>query len=185
MPVVFPERGFHEQVRHTAGRLAWLGAALIALGFAALVFPVMSTLIATAFVGWLLVLSGVLAVLGAFQIRGTGPFFGALLFGLLSLGGGAFMLARPTVGELAITLTLGFLFMLQGASEAFLAFEIRPARAWGWMLVSAICSIVLSIVIVLGLPGVSMVALGIIIGVNFITSGVAYVYVGNTVKSAL
>jgi uncharacterized membrane protein HdeD (DUF308 family) len=185
MPAAFPENGFHERVRRTVGRLTWLGAALVALGVASLVFPVMSTLIATVFVGWLLVLSGLLVVLGAFQIRGTGPFFGAFLFGLLSLAGGAFMLARPAVGELAITLTLGFLFMLQGASEAFLAFEIRPARAWGWMLVSAICSIVLSIVIILGLPGASMVALGIIIGVNFITSGVAYVYVGNTVKSAL
>ena len=95
------------------------------------------------------------------------------------------MLARPAVGELAITLTLGFLFMLQGAYEAFLAFEVRPARGWSWMLVSAICSIVLSMVIVLGLPGVSLVALGIIIGVNLITSGVAYAFVGNTVKSVV
>jgi uncharacterized membrane protein HdeD (DUF308 family) len=53
------------------------------------------------------------------------------------------------------------------------------------MLVSAICSIFLSIVIVLGLPGVSLVALGIIIGVNLITSGVAYAFVGNAVKSVL
>ena len=170
-------------VRHTAGRLTWLGIALIALGIAALVFPAVSTLVATFFVGWLLVLSGVSTVLGAFQIRGTGPFFGALLFGLLSLGAGAFMLVRPLTGELAITLTLGFLFMLQGAYEGFLAFEIRPARAWGWMLVSAISSVVLSIAIILGLPGISLVALGIIIGVNFITSGVAYVFVGNSVKS--
>ena len=185
MTAVFPKNGFHEQVRHTAGRLTWLGVALIALGVAALVFPAISTLIATVFVGWLLVLSGVLIVLSAFQIRGTGPFFGALLLGLLSVAAGVLMLARPGVGELAITLTLGFLFMLQGAYEAFLAFEVRPARGWSWMLLSAICSIVLSIVIVLGLPGVSLVALGIIIGVNLITSGVAYAFVGNTVRSVL
>jgi uncharacterized membrane protein HdeD (DUF308 family) len=185
MTAVTPESGFHEQVRHSAGRLTWLGIALIALGIAALVFPAVSTLVATVFVGWLLILSGILTVLGAFQIRGTGPFFGALLFGLLSLAAGAFMLVRPLAGELAITLTLGFLFMLQGANEAFLAFEVRPARAWGWMLVSAICSVVLSIAIVVGLPGISLVALGIIIGVNFITSGVAYAFVGATVKSVV
>ncbi len=184
MTAAFSEKGLHGQVRQAAGWLTWLGVALIVLGGAALVFPAVSTLVATVFVGWLLVLSGALTVLGSFQIRGTGPFFGALLLGLLSVAGGIFMLARPLVGELAITITLGFLFMLQGANEAFLAFELRPAPAWGWMLVSAICSVVLSLAIVLGLPTISVVALGIILGVNFISSGIAYAYAGFSMRHA-
>jgi uncharacterized membrane protein HdeD (DUF308 family) len=182
MTAAFTETGFHKQVRGAAGSMVWLGVAFVVIGGAAIAFPAMSTFVATLFVGWLLILSGVVTLLSAFSIRGTGPFFGALLLGLLSLAAGVFMLARPAGGALAITLTLGFLFMLQGAYEIFLAFELRPARAWGWMLLSALASIFLAIVIITGLPGVSLVALGIIIGVNLITSGLGYIFVGNTVK---
>ena len=118
----------------------------------------------------------------AFSIRGAGPFFGALLFSLLSIAAGAFMVARPTLGELAITISLGALFMVQGAFEAVLAFELRPARGWGWMLLSAVASVVLSIIILSGLPTLSLVTLGILIGVNFISSGLAYLFVGGAVK---
>ena len=179
------ESGFHQQVKGSAGSLVWVGGGFIVVGVLALIYPAISTLAATIFVGWLLVVSGLLALFGAFSIRGTGPFFGAFLFGLLSIAAGAFMLVRPQAGELAITLALGFLFMLEGAFESFLAFELRPARAWGWVLVSAIASIVLALVIISGLPGISMVALGVIIGVNLITSGLGYVFVGNTLRRAL
>lgn len=176
------EGGFRGQVRKEAGHLMWLGAALLFIGIAALVFPVVSSLAATYFVGWILIFSGMVTLFGAFSIRGAGPFFGALLFGLLSVAAGVFILARPITGELAITMTLGALFMLQGAFELVLAIELRPAKAWGWMLVSAIASVVLSLVILAGWPGTSLVALGVIIGVNFISSGIAYLMVGGTVR---
>ena len=131
------ENAFHAQVRKEAGRFIWLGAALLVIGIVALVFPVVSTLVATIFVGWLLIFSGAVTLYGSFSIRGAGPFFGALLFGLLCVAAGVFMLARPQGGELAITLSLGVLFMVQGAFEILLALELRPARSWGWMLISA------------------------------------------------
>jgi uncharacterized membrane protein HdeD (DUF308 family) len=53
------------------------------------------------------------------------------------------------------------------------------------MLVSAIASIVLAIAIIMGLPGNSNFVLGIVLGVNFITSGVAYFLLGRSAKKAL
>jgi uncharacterized membrane protein HdeD (DUF308 family) len=93
-----------------------------------------------------------------------------------------FILARPIGGELAITLCLGALFMVQGAYEAVLAFEVRPAQGWGWMLVSALASVVLSLVIVAGWPGVSLIALGAVIGVNFLSSGLAFLMIGSAAR---
>lgn len=185
MTTALPESGFHKQVRNAAGLVFWFGVALVVVGVASLVFPVISTLVATFFVGWILVMAGLVTIGGAFSIRGTGPFFGAFLFGVLALGAGVFMLVRPVAGELAITAMLGFLFMLQGASEAFLAFELRPLRSWGWMLVSATASILMAIIIIAGLPGVSLIALGVIIGVNFLTSGVGYILVSRSVGRQL
>lgn len=178
----FVDTPFRAEVRKEASHLMWLGAALLAVGVVALVFPMISTLVATLFVGWLLIITGFMSLFLAFSIRGAGPFFGALLFSLLSIAAGAFMIFRPTLGEIAITIILGALFMVQGAFEGVLAFELRPARGWGWMLLSAVASVVLSIIILSGLPKLSLVALGIIIGVNFISSGLAYMFVGGAVK---
>jgi uncharacterized membrane protein HdeD (DUF308 family) len=75
--------------------------------------------------------------------------------------------------------------MVQGAFEAMLAFELRPSKGWGWMLASALASILLSLAIVGGWPGTSLTALGIVIGVNFISTGLAYLTVGGRVKQAL
>jgi uncharacterized membrane protein HdeD (DUF308 family) len=182
MSTSFIGEAFHTQVRKEASRFMWLGAALVIIGLAALIFPVVSSLVATLFVGWMLILSGLATIFGSFSMRGAGPFFGALLFGLLSLGAGVFIIARPLGGALAITLSLGVIFMVQGAFEAFLAFELRPARSWTWMLVSALASIVLAVVILAGWPGTSLITLGVIIGVNFISSGVAYLFLGGAAR---
>ena len=173
-----------KELRKETSHLMWLGVALIAVGVAALVYPMVSTLVVTLFVGWLMIITGALGLWVAFSIRGAGPFFGALLFALLSIAAGVFIIARPGVGALAITISLGALFMVQGAFETVLAFAVRPARGWVWMLLSALASIVLAVIIVSGLPQLSQIVLGVLIGVNFISSGLAYLLVGATLKRA-
>ena len=84
---------FGERLRTVSGKLFWLGVALVILGLAAIVFPIVSTLVAVFLVGWLLLISGLFTFYGAFSIHGTGPFFGALLLGLLSIAAGIFFLA--------------------------------------------------------------------------------------------
>jgi uncharacterized membrane protein HdeD (DUF308 family) len=182
MSTSFLDHPFQTQVRKESGRLMGLGAAFLVIGIAALVFPVVSSLAATLLVGWVLIFAGAVSLFGAFSIRGAGPFFGALLFGLLSLGAGVYILVRPLGGAMAITLSLAVLFMIQGAFEAVLAFELRPARGWVWMLLSALASALVALVIIWGWPGVSLVALGIIIGVNFISSGLAYILLGAALR---
>jgi len=176
------ESFFHEQVRSSSNKLLWLGIALVVVGIAAIVFPIVATLVATAFVGWLLLLAGCFMLAGAFSIMGAGPFFGALLVSLLSIGSGVFLLFNPVAGAAALTLLVGMLFMLQGAFELVFALEMRPYLPWGGMLASAILSIVLALLIIIGWPGISLIALGILIGVNFISSGIGYVAVSRALR---
>jgi len=176
------ETAFGRELRKGTTHLMWLGGLLLAVGVVAVVFPMFSTLVATLFVGWMLIVTGAISLYGAFSIRNAGPFFGALLFSLLSIAAGIFIIARPGIGALAITIVLGAVFMVQGAFEGVLAFEIRPARGWSWMLVSAAASVILAAIILAGLPQVSTVTLGILIGVDFITSGIAYLMIGGAVK---
>jgi uncharacterized membrane protein HdeD (DUF308 family) len=173
---------FHDRLRTAAGRLFWLGVVLLVLGIGAFIFPMVSTLVATVFIGWILLVSGIVALAGALSFHAAGPFFGALLLGLLSIAAAAFLLMNPLAGAVALTLMLGMILMIQGAFELFFAFEMRPFPGWTGMLASAIVSIVMAVLILATWPGISMIVLGLLLGVNFISSGLGYVVVSRVIR---
>lgn len=172
----------HGRLRSASHLLFWIGLVMVALGIAAIVWPALSTLVATLFVGWMLLVSGVMALLGSFTIHGTGPFFGSLLLALLSIAAGVFLLFNPLAGEAALTLMVAVIFMLQGAFEMMLAFDVRPFRGWIAMLASAIISIVMALLIAAAWPGISLIVLGILLGVNFISTGLGYLSIAHALK---
>src|SRR5262249_22228425 len=155
---------FHSRLRASGTRLFWLGLAMTVVGIVALVFPLVSTIVAALLVGWSLLFSGAFLFAGAFSIHGTGPFFGALLLSLLSLAGGVFLLWNPVAGAVALTLVLGFILLIQGAFEIFFALETRPHAGWSAVLISGIASAVLAVLIAAGWPRISLIALGILLG---------------------
>jgi uncharacterized membrane protein HdeD (DUF308 family) len=103
---------------------------------------------------------------------------------LLSLAAGLYLLFHPVVGETALTLVVGMIFMFQGAFEIVFAFETRPLKGWVGMLFSGIASIVLSVLIMAGWPAISGVAVGILLGVDFISTGFGFIFVSQALKPA-
>lgn len=180
---LFSDRLFEGRLRAASHTLFWLGLVMVALGVAAIVWPTLSTLAATLFVGFMLLISGVVTLFGSFSIHGTGPFFGALLLALLSIAAGVFLVFNPLGGAIALTLMVAVIFMFQGAFETLFAFHVRPHRGWVAMLVSAIASIVVALLIAAAWPAISLIALGILLGVNFISTGVGYVSVSRALKA--
>jgi uncharacterized membrane protein HdeD (DUF308 family) len=165
---------FHGRLRSGASGMFWLGLVMALLGCGAIIFPLVATLAATVLIGWLFLIFGVITLSGAFSIHGTGPFFAAALLGLLALGAGVFLLFSPLAGAVALTLIVGVMCLLQGAFELAFAFEMRPYRGWLGMLVSGLASIAVALIILAGWPGISLVALGILFGVNFLTTGFGF-----------
>lgn len=180
----FVENFFHGRLRAASKKLFWAGLAMVVLGIAAVAFPIISTMTVTLIVGWLLLFFGLITFINSFSIQGTGPFFGALLLGLLSLAAGFYLLFHPLVGGAALTLMVGVIFMFQGASEIVFAFEMRPLKSWVGMLFSGIASIVLAVLIMAGWPAISVVAVGILLGVDFISTGFGLIAVSRALKPA-
>lgn len=179
---IFTESPFHGRLRSASRWLFWLGILMVVLGIAAIVWPAISTLVATLFIGWMMLLSGVVVLMGSFTINGTGPFFGAFLLALLSIAAGVFLLFNPQEGAVALTLVVAVVFLFQGAFEMVLAVEMRPFSSWVWMLISAIVSIAVALLIAAAWPTISLVLLGILFGVNFITTGVGYISIAHVLK---
>jgi uncharacterized membrane protein HdeD (DUF308 family) len=97
---------------------------------------------------------------------------------------GVFMVFNPLAGTVALTLTIGVLFAIQGAFEIAFAFDVRPLRGWEGMLGSGIASSVLAVLIAAGWPEISKIVLGILFGVNFISTGLAYLFLSRALQPA-
>ncbi len=124
-------------------------------------------------VGWLLIFAGAVTIYDAFTVESTGPFFGELLLGLLKLALGVFLVRHPNVGMVALTLLLAAVFMIDGAVQVAFALELRPRDGWVWILVAGLIAIGAGLLIAAELPSTSHFALGILLGITFLSTGIA------------
>ena len=165
----------YEKLAQKNDQLFWGGVALAVVGVLALIFPVAATFAVAVMVGWLLVLAGAVTIYDAFTVEGTGSFFGELLIGLLKLALGVYLLRHPDVSIVALTLLLAAVFMVDGAVQVALAFELRPIDGWVWVLLAGLVSIGVALLIAAELPAISLVALGVYLGISFLCTGIARV----------
>jgi uncharacterized membrane protein HdeD (DUF308 family) len=162
----------------------WTGVGLTVIGLFAMLSPVVSTIATLWVIGWLFLFAGIAGVFNAFSTQGVGSFFGALLFSLLSVAVGAHMIGNPGAGMVFLTVMIAAIFVIEGAYQAAVSFELKPTHGWGWMLTSAIFSIGVGILIISGLPGVSLVIIGFLVGLNFFSTGFAMLMLASRLNEA-
>lgn len=152
-----------------------LGTVLVVVGVLSLAFPLLAALSVNLVVGLTLLTGGVAALLHAFRVHGWQGRAVQIALGLLYLLGGLMFIANPFAGLLALTLSLGVFFAADGIARMLMAAQIRPLRSWGLFLVSGLLSLVLGALVLLGLPdGWSLAVLGLVVGLNMILTGAAF-----------
>jgi len=164
-------------------RLYWGGVAMAIVGALALLFPFGATMAIAIMAGWLLILAGAVTIADAFTVEGTGPFFGQLLIGLLKLVLGIYLVRHPDVSMVLLTLLLAAVFVIDGAAQLAMAFELRPMDGWGWLLLAGIVAIAVGILLAAELDAMSQITLGILLGVSFLTSGLARIAVSHRLSA--
>jgi uncharacterized membrane protein HdeD (DUF308 family) len=155
------------------------------LGVAAVIWPQFSSLAVDVYVGWILLFSGVMGLVMMFSAPSAAAFLWSLLTSALALFAGVLLLWHPIEGVVTLTLVLIAFFIAEGAFQIAAAFSYRTAfpESWGWMLASGIADLLLAAVIMAGWPASAVWAIGLIVGVNLITSGVAIASVASSVRS--
>jgi len=152
------------------------GVILALLGIAAIVLPGVATLATSIFIGWILVVGGILGLISVFQAGTSAPgFWWNLLTALLYLIAGGVLLWNPISAMFTLTIVLAAYLIATGIAKVLTAFHYRSRipQAWGWVLLSAIVDILLGLIIVAGLPGTAIWALGLLVGINLLFSGIA------------
>jgi uncharacterized membrane protein HdeD (DUF308 family) len=161
------------------------GVVLLVLGMLAIVVPPLATLGITIFIGWLLLVSGVVGLFMTFATRGLPGFWWSLVSGLLGVVAGLVLLAWPVSGAVSLTLVLTAFFIVEGVASIMYALDHKRQLSgrWGLMLLSGVIDLVLAAVILAGLPGTALWALGVLVGINMVFGGVSLIGLGLAARS--
>ncbi len=151
------------------------GVVMMILGVLALIWPQISTLAVDIYVGWMFLISGIVGLATMFFAPNAPAFLWSLLTAALSLIVGVLLLWHPVQGTVSLTLVLIAFFVVEGVFQIVAAIRYRDEfpDSWGWMVISGIADLMLAGLIISGWPGTASWALGLIVGVNLITSGFA------------
>jgi uncharacterized membrane protein HdeD (DUF308 family) len=172
-------RDFQNAVR-TALRENWKwfvfqGIVMLILGCLAVAEPVIASVAVDIYVGWLFMFSGLLGLVAMFSARDASAFFWMLLTSALSLAAGILLVWKPDAGTVSLTLVLTAFFIAEGAFQVGASISYRDVLpdSWGWQLASGIADFVLAGLIICFWPQSASWTLGLVVGVNLITTGLA------------
>jgi uncharacterized membrane protein HdeD (DUF308 family) len=145
---------------------------MILLGFLALGLPFAAGIGVSIAVGWIVVFGGILYGASAFAARGAGPFLWRVLAGLVYVIGGFYLIFHPGLALATLTLALALLFFFEGIMEILAFFQHRTLPGAGWMLFNGFVTVFLAYIIWRPWPNSSIWAIGTILGINLIFSGI-------------
>jgi uncharacterized membrane protein HdeD (DUF308 family) len=158
------------------------GVLLIIFGMLAVGSPFVAAVAVNVVIAWLIVLAGVVHLILAFHAHGAGSLIWKLLVGLAYLCFGVYLIIHPVLGVASLTLVLASLFLVEGILNIALFFRMRSMQGSGWVLMDGIITLLLGLMIYLQWPSSSAWAIGTLVGVSMIISGVTRVMLSLAVR---
>jgi uncharacterized membrane protein HdeD (DUF308 family) len=173
-----------EAVKKGGGRLVIFGILMLVFGLLSVAAPLLTGMSISMLVGIIMLMAGMTRMIWAFKAPSIGKGILCFLLGGLTFVAGGLMLARPLFAVMSLTILLVAYFMVDGLSEILSAFEARPARGWGWMLLGGVVSLLLGLMIWRQFPLSGAWAIGVLVGVHLILAGWAMIGLGAVARGA-
>jgi uncharacterized membrane protein HdeD (DUF308 family) len=173
-----------EMVRQASTVSVLWGVLLIVFGMVAVGEPLLAAVAVNALVGWLIILAGVVHLMLGFRAHGAGSMIWKLLVGVAYVCFGGYVIANPRLGVASLTLLLASLFVIEGILDIVLFVKMRPMHGSSWALLDGIVTLLLGLLIYMQWPSSSAWAIGTLVGISMIFSGVARVMMSLAVRKA-
>ncbi|MBS0240760.1 MAG: DUF308 domain-containing protein [Proteobacteria bacterium] len=152
-----------------------LGAALIIAGMLDIVFPFVGTLAVEAWIAVGFAIAGIAQVSHALSASRWTGFIVGLLIGILYLAAAVVLVANPIGGAVTLTLLLAVVLIIGGLFEIAMALRVQPVSGWWLLALSGLIGIAIGGLIWAHLPSSAVWVLGLLLGLNLISSGVAFI----------
>jgi len=171
-------RGPGELVKKATGWFIAIGVLFIVLGIFAIAEPFAAGLGVTLLVGWLLVIGAVAHFIAAFKGGGAKHVVLQLLVGIVYLIGGLYFLTHTIMGVSTLTLLLSGVILAEGVLEILAYFRLRNMHAASWLLINGVVTLLLGGLIWFHWPSSSVWAIGTLVGVNLLMTGISRLMLG-------
>jgi uncharacterized membrane protein HdeD (DUF308 family) len=174
-------------VRETVRRHSFLfviqGVLMVVAGVVAFVYPLVTTLAVTLFLGWMMIISGIVQAITLVAGSRVPHFWLQLLSAVLWVITGFLFVRNPGVAVGTLALLMVIFFMVEGIAKIVLALTVRPLANWGLVLVSGLIGVALSLYLIAN-PALTLLVLGLFIGIQLISEGIAIFMLAWTVRKA-
>ena len=155
-----------------------LGVVLVILGILALLAPWGAATAIDVACGVVLATAGIAQIMLSASALDWRGFWLSLVCGAISLMAGTAMLAIPRTGIEAIVVFVGLAFLFEAAAKLAAAWALRDAFPWVWLLGDGLLTAVLGSILVTASPEDAGMLLGVLIGVNLLSSGLTFAFTG-------
>ncbi len=175
------------EIRRSASTFAiFEGILFVVFGLAALCFPAFAGVATAVLFGWILVASGIAGLAGAFAGSGHTHFWWSVFSGVLAIVAGLVMAFHPFAGAMALVFVVAAWLFFDGISSLMIAFDLRRSGqpSWGWPIVSGIVDWLLAVLIFFLSPLASLLAVGVIVGIDLVVGGSALIGIGWGLRSS-
>jgi uncharacterized membrane protein HdeD (DUF308 family) len=159
--------------------------AMIVLGFVAVFMSFTTGIGMSVWLGWVLIVSGFAYFVYAFSASGEGEMLWRILIGFLYAFGGFYLLASPQLLLKPLTFLVAAIVFLEALLELIIFSQLRPRPGSGWILFDAITTLVLACLVLRSWPSSSTWAIGFLVGVKFVVSGISRLMYSVTTRQTL
>lgn len=143
----------------------------IFVGCVAILVPAVASVATAIFIGWILVIAGAFLVAGAFTAHSIGTVVLRLLWALLTVAVGLWLIVEPDHGTLTLTAVLGIYFLFMGVTRIAVAFAGRGQRNAGLLGLSGAAGLLIGVLVLAELPSSADWAIGLLVGIDLIFAG--------------
>jgi len=151
----------------------------IVLGLVAIGEPLVAGLAVAVLAGWLLLAGGIVHAVSAFRAGGAKSVIWHALLAVLYLAGGVYFVTHPLLGLGTLTLFLSVILLVEGVVWVVAYFQLRSNI---WMLLNGVITLVLGLMIWAGWPSTSVWAIGTLLGVNLVMTGMSILFAGAALR---
>jgi uncharacterized membrane protein HdeD (DUF308 family) len=156
----------------------WFAILLIIFGLLAISLPAIASFGVARVISWLILFNGIAQLVYAFKSKGVGRTIWKLLVSILYIVVGVYLLANPLLGLAKLTLLLAIFFFVEGIADIFTFIWARKSAGSEWLLLHGIITLLLGVMIWRHWPFSSLWALGTLVGISMLVTGVTRLMMG-------
>jgi uncharacterized membrane protein HdeD (DUF308 family) len=148
-----------------------VGVLAIFVGCIAILVPAVASVGTAIFIGWILLIAGAFLIAAAFSAHSIGTLLLRMLWAVLTVVVGLWLIVEPHNGTLTLTLVLGIYFLFMGLTRITVAFMARGQQNAGLVGLSGVAGLLIGILVLAEFPSSADWAIGLLVGIDLIFAG--------------